>query len=75
MDRSNNDSTGTHFLSRQRAANYLSLSPRTLAKLACIGGGPVFAKINARVIYDTRDLDRWVEARKRSSTSDVGGAQ
>lgn len=62
-------------ISRAVAASYLGISTRTLAKLASIGGGPVFAKINARVIYDTRDLDRWVEARKRSSTSDVGGAQ
>ncbi len=37
------------------------------------GGGPAFVKLGARVSYDPADLDAWVEANKRRSTSDQRG--
>ena len=53
-----------------RAATFLGLSPSTLAKMRLRGDGPPFAKLGTRaVLYALRDLEKWVEARKRLSTS------
>jgi predicted DNA-binding transcriptional regulator AlpA len=52
------------------AAEYVGLSERTLEKLRVIGGGPRYAKLGRAVVYDTADLDRWVEERQRTSTSE-----
>ena len=53
--------------SRAHASEYLSeehgvkRTPGTLAKLAVVGGGPLFRKIGTRqVSYDRPDLDDWV---------------
>jgi len=54
------------------AAEYVGLSPATLETLRTRGGGPVFAKLGARVVYEKDDLDRWLKERKRTSTSDHG---
>jgi hypothetical protein len=36
--------------------------PATLAKLACIGGGPPFRRDGRRALYDPADLAQWAEA-------------
>ena len=50
-------------------------SPKTLARLACEGNGPVYQLIGRYPVYRAEDLAAWVEARtspmKRSS-SDPG---
>lgn len=44
----------------------------TLAKIRVRGGGPPFVKIGARVMYDEKDLDAWLDAQPRhDSTSDL----
>ena len=53
------------------AAERAGVSASTLNKLRVYGGGPRFAKLGARVVYDPADLDAWVNARKRQSTSEV----
>ncbi|MDD4617194.1 MAG: DNA-binding protein [Alphaproteobacteria bacterium] len=69
------------FLSRQEASRYVlekygepcSVSPKTLAKLAVVGGGPVFQKFGRRVAYTHEALDAWAESRlsaPRRSTSE-----
>ena len=52
------------------AATYLSLSASTLNRLRVSGGGPRYAKLGGKILYDVRDLDQWIEAHKRSSTSE-----
>lgn len=67
------------FLRRDQAAEYLAAkygfgSKRTLAKLACIGGGPVFHKSGRLALYRPTDLDAWALSRigaARKSTSDT----
>jgi len=67
------------FIRRKEAAEYLQNkyghgSVRTLAKLATIGGGPVFRKWGRIVVYTIADLDAWALARLSApltSTSDV----
>ncbi len=63
-------------LSTAEAAAQLGLSPGYLKTLRVTGGGPVFVKLGGtrRVAYDPADLDAWVQASKRRSTSDQGAA-
>jgi hypothetical protein len=67
------------FLRRKAASAYLhktyglDRAPSTLAKLAVIGGGPVFRRINRVPLYSTDDLDDWVSSKLSGpmrSTSD-----
>jgi Helix-turn-helix domain len=57
------------------AADYLNVMPSHLERLRCNGGGPVFIKHNGFVRYDPDNLDEWLEAGKRRSTSDNGDTQ
>ncbi len=55
------------------AAEYVGLSTSTLAKMRVRGDGPIYSKAGPRiVVYDVRDLDNWLAARRRTSTSDKG---
>jgi predicted DNA-binding transcriptional regulator AlpA len=52
------------------AATYLGLAPVTMEKMRVTGEGPKFIMLTGRAIgYDIRDLDEWVDKRKRQSTS------
>jgi excisionase family DNA binding protein len=59
---------------RPEAARYLGISARTLEGWAVRGGGPRMLKLGSRVVYRRRDLDAWLAARERASTSDRGQA-
>jgi hypothetical protein len=67
-------------LDRKQAAEFLTsrgfkTAPATLAKLACLGGGPVFRSYGRKPLYLPRDLLAWAQARctgPRRSTSDPG---
>jgi hypothetical protein len=53
------------------AAAYIGLSASTLAKMRLRGDGPVYSKAGPRiVVYDVRDLDAYLDARKRTNTSE-----
>jgi hypothetical protein len=70
---------GKRFLRRAAAAQYVTehyfpLSQQTLAKLAVIGGGPMFRKAGRYPIYEPPELDAWAQARigpPQRSTSEV----
>lgn len=51
------------------AAEYIGLSKSTLEKLRVTGGGPAYSPLGRAVVYRLDDLDEWVLARKRNSTS------
>ncbi len=38
-------------------------SPRWLAKLAVVGGGPIYSKAGRTPLYTTNDLDEWAKQR------------
>ena len=67
-------------LGRKDAAQFLTdrgykTAPATLAKLACIGGGPPFESFGRRPLYREEDLLGWAHGRTtglRRSTSDPG---
>ena len=58
-----------HFLRRADAARYIREAygipcvATTLAKYACIGGGPTFRKAGKFPIYSRDDLDAWANQR------------
>ncbi len=60
------------YLDTRPAAEYLSLSPRTLEKHRVTGTGPHFRKHGGKVVYRIQDLDEWSARGDRASTSDVG---
>ena len=66
------------YLTRGQASEYclrkgLPVSPKTLAKYACVGGGPKFRKCGTmRVIYKIEDLDEWIERRLSKTFSSTG---
>ena len=64
----------TPYRDQAEGAAFTKLSERTLEKLRVTGGGPADRKIGKRVIYHVDDLIAWVEARRRTSTSDKGAA-
>jgi hypothetical protein len=53
------------------AAAHLCVSRSFLEKARLRGDGPAFLKLGKTVVYDVTDLDRWADARRRTSTSDA----
>jgi hypothetical protein len=55
-----------------QAAEYVGLSASTLEKFRLNGSGPVYQKAGPKiVVYRPEDLDGWLSARRRRSTSDT----
>ena len=65
---------GSNYLNTREAAEWLSLSPRTLDRYRVSGDGPAFHRFGGRVRYLVADLEEWASARRRASTSDDGTA-
>lgn len=59
-------------LDERQAAEYLSLSPRTLQTWRQRGNGPRFLKLGRSVRYRRADLDAFIESRVRANTSESG---
>jgi hypothetical protein len=71
-------------LRRTDAAKYIEekwgakYSPKTLAKLAVIGGGPKFRKVGRIPFYESSHLDEWICSKISnlvSSTSELEGRE
>jgi predicted DNA-binding transcriptional regulator AlpA len=62
----------TQILNNEEAAGYLRRSQSFLNKKRCSGGGPRFVRIGSRIGYLRTDLDDWLAAQRRWSTSDPG---
>jgi predicted DNA-binding transcriptional regulator AlpA len=60
---------GKRYLRVPEAADYVGLSPSTLAKMRLRGDGPPYRKAGSRtIVYATKDLDDWLDVSKRAST-------
>lgn len=55
----------------EQAAIYLQIARSTLETMRVRGGGPKFCKLGGRVRYRKVDLDAWIEASVRASTSEA----
>ena len=62
------------FLRTKEAAEFLSLSARTLEKHRTYGTGPAFRKLGGRVVYAIDDLQAWANRGAVTSTSDPRGS-
>ncbi|MFZ1416652.1 MAG: DNA-binding protein [Defluviicoccus sp.] len=65
----NANAPANRLLRRAEAAAYLcahhgiKYAPSTLAKLACVGGGPRYSLFGRTPLYRPADLDEWVASR------------
>lgn len=57
-------------LHRKQAAEHLGVSLSWLDKARLTGLGPVFISIGGRVVYDSGDLDEFLQKNRRQSTSE-----
>lgn len=62
------------FLRTKEAAEFLSLSARTLEKHRTYGTGPAYRKLGGRVVYAVGDLETWANRGAVTSTSDPRGS-
>jgi predicted DNA-binding transcriptional regulator AlpA len=62
------------FLRTKEAAEFLSLSARTLEKHRTYGTGPAYRKLGGRVVYAIDDLESWADRGAVTSTSDPRGS-
>lgn len=62
------------FLRTKEAAEFLSLSARTLEKHRTYGTGPAYRKLGGRVVYSIDELEAWAERGAVTSTSDPRGS-
>lgn len=69
----NKDANQSLLLTETEASKLIEFSTRTLQKWRVLGRGPKFVRVSARAIrYRREDIDAWIEASLRSSTSDPG---
>jgi excisionase family DNA binding protein len=64
-----NPSPSRSLLTERTAAEYLSLSHRTLQAWRVRGGGPQYIKLGVNVRYRPADLDAWLSERVRTNTA------
>lgn len=57
-------------LHRKQAAEFLGVSLSWLDKARISGLGPVFVTMGGRVLYDSRDLEAFIDSNRHSSTSE-----
>ena len=58
-------------LNTAEAAEICCLSPRTLERLRCTGGGARFIRLRGSVRYRVEELQRWIMSREVGSTSET----
>jgi hypothetical protein len=63
------------YLLPEDAAAFLHVTESWLAKSRCSGFGPAYHKVGRRVLYTRQDLVRFVEATRRTCTSDQGSTR
>ena len=68
------------FLNRKEAARYAAeergapVTAKTLAKMACLGGGPLYQIFGNTALYTKENLDAWIDGKLsplRASTSEI----
>ena len=52
----------------KETARYLQVSVKTLAQMRCSGEGPEYIK-GPCILYDLNDLNKWLDARRRTFTN------
>jgi hypothetical protein len=55
----------------QATERFTGLRAATLAKMRCMGGGPIFVKAGRKVLYRRGDLTAWLNARRVKNTTEA----
>jgi Helix-turn-helix domain len=58
----------------KQVAEYTRQSDSKYEKMRLIGDGPPFYKAGKSVLYDLNEIDDWIAAQRRESTSDAVSA-
>jgi predicted DNA-binding transcriptional regulator AlpA len=58
-------------LTQREAAAILAISVRTLERIRVTGSGPRYIKVSHSVRYREADLEAWLAAQSRASTSET----
>ena len=66
------DAPSPCLLNESEAARLLDLRVATLRRWRWSGKGPRFVKLGSAVRYDRADLDAFIDAGRKRSTSDLG---
>ncbi len=64
MNKSNPQEIPQLRVKEPEAARYSCVAPITLRTLRMRGKGPAYLKIGRAVVYDIRDLDKWLESKR-----------
>ena len=64
-----------NLLNAEDAAQFLSLSQSTLAKMRLSGNSPRYVKMGRRVAYRQNDLESWIETQSFRSTAEYTGGK
>ncbi|WP_316977276.1 helix-turn-helix transcriptional regulator [Shumkonia mesophila] len=59
------------YLRTPEIAEYCGLSESFFNNARVRGGGPPFIHVGRAVLYDLADVDRWLDAGRRQSTSEA----
>ena len=57
-------------LTQQRLSDLINVSERSLERWRVEGTGPAFVKAGRKVLYRVVDVDEWLAASRRKSTSE-----
>ena len=68
------EGTSQALVDETRAAQLLDLRVKTLRRWRWAGRGPRFVKLGSAVRYRPADLDEFIAAGRRTSTSDTGSS-
>ncbi len=60
-----------HLLTQKHLSNLINVSERTLERWRVEGSGPVFVKAGRKCLYRVEDINAWLEANRRASTSEA----
>jgi hypothetical protein len=58
------------YITTTQLADRTSVAASTWTKRRLTGDGPPFVRVGSRVIYRVEDVEVWLAARSRTSTSD-----
>ncbi len=72
LNTSGADTTPNYLINEYEAAARLALKVATLRRWRWAGRGPPFFKIGNAVRYAAEDIDAFIQAARRTSTSDAG---
>jgi|GWRWMinimDraft_5_1066013.scaffolds.fasta_scaffold123695_1 hypothetical protein len=67
----NTATTNGQMLAPEAAGRITTLSPKTLANMRVVGGGPPFYKVGRYVRYDRIELEQWMRSRRYYNTAEA----